>query len=90
MTAARTKERWEAGDLVQISPLWDAKFGGSILVVEEVRSWGVLGYVVVPKNPVAAAAYYRLPYDPGKAGVDETGKKVGRAEWLIGGSEGGS
>ncbi len=36
-----------------------------MLVVSDVKSWGVQGYVSIPEAPRPAAAYYRLPYGKG-------------------------
>ena len=76
---------WEVDDLIQISPTHDDAFGGSVLVVTEVKAWGVIGYVVVPKKceDGSALAFYRLPRKPEKDGCTVTGVRVGRAHWLF-------
>jgi hypothetical protein len=64
------------GDVVQIDPNHDITFGGCFLQVTEVRAWGVIGFVAIPKEKgqPPARAYYRCPWD----GLHP----VGRAEWL--------
>ena len=44
------------GYVVQISPEGDGMFAGCFLVVTEVKSWGVQGYVRIPDR---GNAYYR-------------------------------
>lgn len=61
----------EPGDVVQIDPGHDERFGACLLVVTEVKSWGVQGYV---KVPAGGRAYYRVEY-----GAIEC---VGKAPWL--------
>ena len=58
------------GDIVQINPEHDETFGGSLMVVEEVKSWGFQGYVEIPGK---GKAYYRVP--------SEQAVRVGRAAW---------
>ena len=74
---------WEVDDIIQISPTYDKSFGGSCLVVTEIRSWGVLGYIATPKYPQSVVAPYRLPFISDKEHCDTTGVKVGRAHWLM-------
>jgi len=45
------------GMIVQIDPEHDNMFGGCLLIVTEVKSWGVQGYVDVPGK---GQAYYRV------------------------------
>lgn len=73
-------EKWEIDDIIQISPTWDEKFGGSLMVVTEIKSWGVKGYVQIPGS---RRAYYRLPFVSTKSGCSLTGLKVGKAHWLF-------
>lgn len=62
------------GDIVQISPGHD--WAGVLLVVEEIRSWGVLGYCAVPTKGLA---YVRVEF--------KHITPVGRAAWLHEGDE---
>ena len=48
------------GSVVQIDPEYDARFGGCLLVVEEVASWGVQGVVRVPGR---GEAPYRVTFE---------------------------
>ena len=61
------------GDVVQIDPEHDDRFGGCFLIVTEVRSWGAIGYVRVPGED-AGDAFYRVPW--------EHCHQIGRAEWV--------
>ena len=63
----------EEGDIVQLDPAHHEleRFGACLMIVTEVKSWGVQGYV---KNAGESA----LPYYRAKTG---TFVKVGRAEW---------
>lgn len=58
------------GDVVQIDPEHDDKFGGNLLVVTEVKSWGVQGYVAIPGSGLA---YYRVHF--------ESVRRIGVAAW---------
>lgn len=61
------------GSIVQIDPNHDTDgFGGCLLVVTEVKAWGVVGYVEVPR---AGRVYYRVDFDK----VEDT---RGRAPWV--------
>jgi len=67
------------GDVVQIDPEHDSVFGGHFLVVTEVASWGVQGYVPVLENRRDLAvscplAYYRAAFSQIK--------RIGHAEWM--------
>ena len=69
------------GDVVQIDPEHDPEcFGGSLLIVTEVKSWGVQGYVDIPGE---GQAYYRVAFDK----IANTG---GKAVWVIGEDNAGS
>jgi hypothetical protein len=59
------------GDVVQIDPAHDEMFGAALMVVEEIKSWGLQGYVNVPGQGLA---YYRVP----------NGKfvRIGKAVWI--------
>jgi hypothetical protein len=59
----------ERGDIIQIRP--DAHWGGCLLLVEEVKSWGIQGYVEIPMK---GRAYLRVPH--------EDYEIVGRASWV--------
>lgn len=69
----------EVGDLVQLSPetCRNPMFGGCILVVTELKSFGVQGYVqAFGKNEqIGGQAYYR-------AGFDEF-EPCGKAVWVV-------
>ena len=63
----------EAGDLVQLNPLSDLNgFEGSILCVTEVRSWGVIGFVRIPRG---GQAYFRAEHS-------EFARTGGKAAWM--------
>lgn len=73
-----------AGCIVQLSPIdtENKAFAGCFLVVTEVYSWGVQGYVQAlgeNKDTSGGQAYYRA-----KNGTFEL---VGVAEWIIGEQE---
>jgi hypothetical protein len=57
-------------DVVQIDPAHDEVFGGCLLVVTEVKGWGVQGFVQVPGQ---GQAYYRVR--------TEACARVGRLHW---------
>lgn len=60
----------EVGDVVQIAPAYDEWFGGCLLLVTEVKAWGVQGFVKIPGS---GDAYYRAPFT--------AVFRIGRAEW---------
>jgi len=60
------------GNVVQINPDHDPVFGGTLMVVTEVKSWGAQGFVPVPANP-PKMAYYRCNF--------EDMEFVGNATW---------
>ena len=71
----------EPGDVVQIDPAHDDRFGGALLIVTDVYPWGAMGFVAVGNLTVAGAvtttgglAYYRVP---SRAMV-----RIGAAEWF--------
>lgn len=72
-------ENWEVDDIIQIGPLHDKKFGSALLVVTEVKVWGVQGYVFIPGQ---GQAFYRLPF-PDEEETFLTGIRVGKAYWLM-------
>lgn len=61
----------QVGDVVQIDPEHDNRFGGCFMQITEVKSWGVQGFV---KTPGQGDAYYRCEY--------EQMHKIGAAEWM--------
>lgn len=63
-------------DVVQIKPEYDEVFGGCLLVVTEVRGWGVQGYVNIPGPSQNGQAYFRCRYD----GLETTG---GSAPYVV-------
>jgi hypothetical protein len=74
-TAAEKREREQLrpGSIVQVTSEYGL-FSGCLVVVTEVRSWGVIGYVRIPGKP--GLAYIRLD----KADFTPTG---GVAPWLL-------
>ena len=67
-----SKEAIRAGDIVQVAPEKEV-FGGCMVVVTEVRSWGVQGYVQNAGQD--GLAYIRLKFDD----FELTG---GKAQWV--------
>ena len=67
------KRDYEVGDVVQINPTYDPMFGGAFLVITELKTWGVMGYVH-PLVEGGGQAYYRV--------VFEHIEYVGRAVWV--------
>lgn len=59
--------------VVQIDPEHDERFGGCLLVVTDVKSWGVVGFVQVPGED-RGAAFYRCPSD--------AMSEIGPAAWM--------
>ena len=49
------------GDVVQIDPEHDEKFGGCFMVVSEPKSWGAKGYISIPGEK--GLAYYLCIFD---------------------------
>lgn len=64
----------EEGDVVQIDPKYDDRFGGCFMTVTDVRAWGAVGYFGIPGEK--GVAYYRCKWE----GME----KVGRAQWMMG------
>lgn len=58
-------------DIVQVSP--DHMWGGSLVIVTELFSWGVQGYAPIPMR---GRAYIRLRYDE----IEVVGRAVYAAE----------
>jgi len=54
----------KVGDVMQIDPAHDEVFGGCLLIVTEVKSWGVQGYVDIPApKDERGLAFYRCKYE---------------------------
>ena len=70
--AEREEYGIKPGSVVQIAPEHDQSFGGCLLLVTEVKSWGVQGAVRVPG--AGADAHYRVKW--------EAVEYVGEAIWL--------
>ena len=64
----------KVGDVVQIDPEHDDRFGGCFMQVEEVKGWGYCGFVTCPDEPTCAIAYYRVEH--------EHVVRIGKAEWV--------
>lgn len=62
----------EVNDIVQVDPAVET-FGGCMVVVTEVKSWGIQGYV--QSAGVSGQQYIRLAFDK----IDQTG---GKAQWI--------
>lgn len=62
----------EVNDIVQVDPAVET-FGGCMVVVTEVKSWGIQGYV--QSAGVPGQQYIRLAFDK----IDQTG---GKAQWI--------
>ena len=60
------------GDVVQIDPAHDDRFGGCFMIVTEPKPWGAQGYCASPGQ--SGLAYYRCPF----AAME----LIGRAEWV--------
>lgn len=76
-------DMWEAGDLVQLDPerVGNPMLAGCIMVVTELRSWGVIGYVQAfgRDGRPGGQAHYRAKFDECSW--------VGKAKWLVGPDE---
>lgn len=59
------------GVAVQIDPSYDEVFGGCIVIVTEVRGWGVIGYVPLVNKQWA---YIRIGFD--------SIESIGKARWV--------
>lgn len=60
------------GDVVQIDPAHDDRFGGCFMVVTEPKGFGAQGYISAPGEK--GLAYYRAPW--------AAMHKIGKAEWI--------
>lgn len=67
------QSKHQVGDLVQVNPAIEV-FGGCIVVVTELKSWGVQGYVQSAGIP--GQQYIRLKFKD----IESTG---GRAIWGV-------
>jgi hypothetical protein len=72
----------EVGDIVQLDPekTENRMFAACLMVVSEVKSWGVQGYVqgLGEKGEPGGQAYYRAAWGTFEWCVD------GRAVWVVG------
>lgn len=66
------KRELKIGDIVQIDPAHDDRFGGCLMVVSEPKSFGAQGYFSIPGS--SGLAYYRCSF----ADMEY----VGHAEWV--------
>lgn len=64
---------YAVGDVVQIDPAHGEAFGACFLVVTELESWGVMGYIRVPGES-GGDAFLRVPFDKVT--------RIGLAEWV--------
>lgn len=69
-----TPRTLQAGDVVQIDPDHDKRFGACLMVVTDPKTWGAQGYVLVPDSGGAGRAYYRVAF--------EHMEYIGRAAWV--------
>ncbi len=70
-------ERIKVGSVVQIDPAHNEVFGACFLIVSEMKSFGVQGYVQVPGHgEKGGQAYYRVSFDKIVY--------IGDAEWACG------
>lgn len=79
-TAPKQPYPLEPYDIVQVSPNYgNSNWQGCLVVVTEVKNWGIKGYVILPGDPErpAAPAYVRIE----TGGFEHTG---GRVEWALG------
>lgn len=67
------KRTLRVGDVVQIDPASDRRFGACFMAVTEPTAWGAQGFVQVPGS--AGQAYYRCPFE----GMEY----VGRAAFVL-------
>lgn len=67
------KRDLEIGDVVQIDPEHDKRFGGCFMVVTEPKAWGAQGYCASPEHP-GGLFFYRCKF--------ENMEYIGKAEWI--------
>jgi hypothetical protein len=72
-------EPWEAGDIVQLVPgkTGNPMFEGCLMIVTELKSWGVMGYVQAlgQDGKPGGQAYYRARF--------EEVEWCGKATWWV-------
>jgi hypothetical protein len=66
------KRELRVGDVVQIDPAHDPRFGGCFMVVSEPKSFGAMGYCASPEE--SGLFYYRCSF--------ENMEFIGHAEWM--------
>jgi hypothetical protein len=49
------------GDVVQIDPAHDERFGGCLMMVTEPKSWGAQGFISTPAH--SGRYYYRCKFE---------------------------
>ena len=68
----------QVGDIVQLDPVTTTNpmFRGCMMVITEVKSWGVQGYVqaIGTREQIGGQAYYRA--------VNDTFERCGKAVWV--------
>ena len=73
-------ENIQVGDIVQLDPCTtkNPMFRGCLMVVTEIKSWGVQGYVqaIGTDEKIGGQAYYRAS--------DGTFERCGKAVWVAG------
>jgi hypothetical protein len=50
------------GDVIQLDPAAHEAFGGCLLIVEEVRTWGLVAAALIPQGGGPAHAPYRVAW----------------------------
>jgi hypothetical protein len=63
------------GDIVQINPDHDERFGASLMIITEPKPWGAQG-AIASYNMKDGIVYYRCKF--------ENMEYVGNAEWIPG------
>ncbi len=53
----------QVGSVIQIDPEHDPVFGGCLMFVSEVKSWGVQCGMRIPSHTDNGTAYYRVKWD---------------------------
>ena len=66
------KRELQCGDVVQIDPEYDERFGGCFMLVTEPKSWGAQGFCVSPAE--TGFYYYRCKF--------ENMEYVGKSPWV--------
>ena len=73
-------QKLTTGDIVQLAGnTGNLAFAYCLMIVDEVKSWGVQGYVQAlgTREEIGGQAFYRAPWDE----IESTG---GKARWLTG------